>query len=383
MITQNHVDKRDMTLMQLAHYFITVENYTPIVVKGVKNEIWLENTDAPYKIIRINGNYIHNKEQLDLDLFKIENIVKQVKRKTLSFSVRTLNILLDIGSTVEVRDGKKIETLYIDSNKDLKKNKQINNLYPELKDNLVDTTDGLEFVINVTNDINVKTAEENREYERVFSKKKNIVTELLIAINILLFLVSSIGTLTGKFDLPTMLALNKRAVVSGEIYRLITSTFMHLNIFHLLMNMYALHIIGSQVESYMGKSKYLTIYIFSGIIGSLLSCVVNGLSGWSLGASGAIFGLMGTLVYFGYHYRLYLDSALKTQIMPIIALNLLIGFMIPDIDNAAHIGGLVGGLFSTMALGIEKRSTKQDTINGTICSTILFIFLCYLVFFAR
>jgi len=132
MITQNHVDKRDMILMQLAHYFITVENYTPIVVKGVKNEIWLENIEAPYKIIRINGNYIHNNEQMNLDLFKIENIVRQVKRKTLSFSVKTLNILLDVGSTVEVRGEKKIESVFIDANKGIKKNKQINSLYPAL-----------------------------------------------------------------------------------------------------------------------------------------------------------------------------------------------------------------------------------------------------------
>lgn len=383
MITQNHVDKKDMTLMQLAHYFITVENYTPIVVKGVRNEIWLENIDAPYKIIRINGNYIHNDEQMDLDLFKIENIVKQVKRKTLSFSIKTLNILLDVGSTVQIHGEKKIETLFIDANKDLKKNKQINSLYPELKDNLVDTTDGIEFVINVTNDINVKTEKENIEYERVFKKKKNTVTYTLIAINMILYAISIFGLLTGKFDVFSALALNKTYVASGEVYRLITAAFMHENIFHLLMNMYALNIIGGQVESYIGKKKYITIYLFSAIVGNLLSCVVNGATGWSLGASGAIFGLMGSLLFFGYHYRLFLDSALKTQIIPIIVLNLMIGFMLPNIDNAGHIGGLVAGLFSTMALGIENRSTKQDTINGIICSSILLIFLCYLVFFAR
>ena len=81
--------------MQLAHYFITVQNYTPMVVRGAEGEIWLENINAPYRIIRINTNYIHNNEQLDVDLFKIKGIIKQVKRKTLSFKVPTLNILLD------------------------------------------------------------------------------------------------------------------------------------------------------------------------------------------------------------------------------------------------------------------------------------------------
>lgn len=383
MIDSSVINKKDLILMQLAHYFITVENYTPIVVRGVQNEIWLENIDAPYKIVRINANYVHNNEQLDFDLFKIKNIVKQIKKRTLSFKVKTLNILIDVGSNVEARTDKSIESIFIDAEKDLKKNKEINTLYPELRNNLVSDKNGFEFIINVTNDINIKTEKDSKEYENVFRKKKNIITYTLIALNIILFILATLGELTGSFDLFTALSLNKGYVLSGQIYRLITSMFMHENLFHLLMNMYALFIIGTQVESYIGKFKFTTIYMFSGIIGGLLSCVVNGLNVWSLGASGAIFGLMGALLYFGYHYRLYLDNALRTQIIPLIALNLMIGFIFPNIDNAAHIGGLVGGLFSSMALGIKNRTTATDTVNGTICSLILFMVLSYLVFFAR
>ena len=371
------VNKKDQILMQLAHYFITVENYTPIVVRGVQNEIWLENIDAPYRIIRINTNYIHNNEQFNYDLFKIKNIVKQVKRKTLSFSVKTLNILLDVGYNVDLKNSDKIDCISIDSSKSLKKAKDLNKLYPDLKENLLDTKDGIEFLINVTNDINKKTEKETKEYERVFKKKNINLTYIFLAINILIYIIGTVGSLTGKFDLYTALALNRHYVAKGEIYRLITSSFTHESIFHLLVNMYALYIIGTQVETYFGKAKYAGIYLFSAVIGSLLSCVVN--TGWSLGASDAIFGLMGALVYFGYHYRLYLDNALKTQIIPIIIINLAIGFLIPNIDNAAHIGGLIGGLFITMALGVDKKSSTQDRINGAICSLILFIFLAYIV----
>lgn len=383
MISNASVDKKDLLLMQLTHYFITVENYTPIVIKGVQNEIWLENIDAPYKIIRINANYVHNNEQLDFDIFKIKSIVKQIKKKTLSFSIDTLNILLDVGSNVNPRVDNKIESIFLDFNKDLRKNKQLNSMYPELKNNLVDTKDGIEFIINVTNDINVKTERDSREYEQVFRKKTNIVTHSLIFLNIIMFIVSMIGQLSGKYDFYTMFALNRTYVQAGEIYRLITSMFMHENIFHLAMNMYALYIIGCQVESYIGKSKFTSIYMFSGIIGSLLSCVVNNGNTWSLGASGAIFGLMGALLYFGYHYRLYLDGVLRSQIIPLILVNLFIGFMFPNIDNAAHIGGLVGGLFSAMALGVKNKSSSTDRINGTICSLILFAFLGYLLFLAN
>lgn len=376
------INKTDQILMQLAHYFITVENYTPIVVRGVQNEIWLENIEAPYKIIRINGNHVHNNEQLDFDFFKISRIVKQVKKRTLSFSLNTLNILLDSGNTVEHRNTKNIDCVFLKENENLMKNKELNVMFPELKDNLVNSKDGLEFVINITNDINQKTTRDNIEYEEVFRKKDGLVTKFLMVMNIILFVVSEIGRMTGKFDLYTLLSLNQTYVHGGDVYRLITAGFMHANVFHLITNMYSLYVIGEQVESFVGKAKYLAIYFFSMVIGNLLSCLVNGPTGWALGASGAIFGLMGALVYFGYHYRLYLDSVLKTQIIPLIFINLMVGFMFSNIDNAGHIGGLVGGLFMTMAVGIKNKSTLQDTINGIICSVVVVAFLSYLLFFA-
>lgn len=377
------VDKKDQLLMQLAHYFITVENYTPIVVNGVKNEIWLENIEAPYRIVRINANYLHNTEQFNFDLFKIKNIVKQVKKKTLSFHIKTLNILLDVGNTVKPIEDKRIDSILLDFNKNIKQNKDINTLYPELKNNLIEAKDSIEFVINVTNDINNKTARDNAEYDRIFKKKKNIITYTFIIINLLVFVIGWLGILTNTFNLFDILILNKGEVINGAIYKLLTSAFTHEDILHLLVNMYSLFIIGGQVESFIGKKKFTTVYLFSAIIGSMLSCIANGMDGYSLGASGAIFGLMGSLLYFGFHYRLYLDNALKTQIIPIIVLNLAVGFITPSIDNAAHIGGLVGGLFSAMALGVDNHSTKSDRINGIICSTILFLFLLFVLFFLK
>ena len=121
----------------------------------------------------------------------------------------------------------------------------------------------------------------------------------------------------------------------------------------------------------------IVIYIYSGIVAGLLSSIIN--EGVSIGASGAIFGLLGALLYFGYHYRVYLGEALKRNIIPIIVLNIAIGFMIPGIDNAAHIGGLVSGYLIAMALGIKGKSQKQERINGIICSVLLIGFLLFLL----
>ena len=175
--------------------------------------------------------------------------------------------------------------------------------------------------------------------------------------------------------LYNMGAMNTDAVLQGEYYRLITSAFLHGGIFHILFNMYALYIIGPQLESFLGKGRYIIVYLFSALAGNLLSMLFT--SGISVGASGAIFGLLGSLLYFGYHYRVYLGTVMRSQIIPLIIINLLLGFMIANVDVAAHFGGLLGGLFITIALGIKYKSTKIEMINGWIVTLIFVAFLIY------
>ena len=103
-------------------------------------------------------------------------------------------------------------------------------------------------------------------------------------------------------------------------------------------------------------------------------------NGASVGASGAIFGLMGSLVYFGYHYRVYLGTALKSQIIPLIVFNLLLGAMMNNVDLAGHIGGLIGGYLITMGLGLKYKSSTFEKVNGFIVAIIYFIFLVAMAF---
>ena len=86
------IRKNEQIMMSLVHYFVTKENYSPINVQGVKDEIWLENLDGPYRVIRISCNKVINDEQYKFDLFKVQHIIKQIKKKTLSFKMNALNI---------------------------------------------------------------------------------------------------------------------------------------------------------------------------------------------------------------------------------------------------------------------------------------------------
>ena len=88
----------------------------------------------------------------------------------------------------------------------------------------------------------------------------------------------------------------------------------------------------------------------------------------------------GALLYFGYHYRVYLSAAMRSEIIPILILNLLIGFATPGIDNFAHIGGLIGGVLVSRAIGVKYKSTMGDIINGIIMTLIFVGFLSYMAF---
>ena len=373
------VSNKDELIMSLVHYFVTEENYTPINVQGAQNEIWLENLDGPYKIVRINSKYIHNEEQYNFDLFKMQFVIRQIKKKTLSLKMNVLNICLDLNNIVKINEeDKKISTINVSDIDDLKKNKILKKSYPKIETKNFTKTDSLMNIIHATEDINKKTAKENNKYEDIFKPKPIIVTKVIMFLCFAMYIATLLVNNNFNVALILLGANNRSLVLGGQVWRLLTSAFLHGNLLHLLVNMYSLWIIGSQVETYIGKWKFLVIYLLSAIMGSLFSIVFYANS-ISIGASGALFGLMGALLYFGYHYRLYLSNTLTSQIIPIIALNLLFGFTVPGIDNACHIGGLIGGYLSTMIVGLKYKSQKSENINGIIVYLLLVAFLVYVL----
>ncbi len=374
------INNKDELIMSLVHYFVTEENYTPINVQGAKNEIWLENLDNPYRIVRINFKYIHNMEQYNTDLFKMHFVMKQIKKKTLSLKMNALNICLDVNDNVKLdTEDKTIDSISVSDLNDLKKNKLLGKYYPKITTSKLKNTKNLDEIINATEDINKKTARENNQYEDIFKPKKIVMTKVIIAICVIMYFISLFITNDFTTSLVLLGANNKFLVMHGEVYRLITSAFLHGNLFHLLINMYSLWIIGSQMETFVGKTKFTIIYLLSALMGGLFS-VIFLKNGISIGASGAIFGLLGAFLYFGYHYRLYLSNALTTQIIPIVILNLILGFTITGIDNASHIGGLIGGYLATMIVGLKYKSSRSENINGLIVYTLLVVFLIYVLF---
>ena len=378
--------KNDEIVMKLIHYFITEQGYNPIILQGAKEEIWLENTEADYKIIRIVTNYIHNDEQLTWDLFRTKQIIRTIKRKMFSFNMNTLSIFLNLGENVHVKEQKNKNIMCVE----LRKMEDINN-YEFLIDSFPDidkigevTEHGLELFIKLTEEINEKNKKEATRVDEVFSKKKPIITYALIISNIIMFLMTVLsgGSL---FDISPNLLYEFGGLVNYgqmsspiELYRLITSMFLHAGIIHLAFNLYALYILGPQLESFFGKIKYILIYLLSGIIGGLTSMIFQQDTVVSVGASGAIFGLIGAFIFFGYHHRVYFGTVIKSQIIPLLLINLVLGFTMSGINMFAHIGGLIGGVLSAKAVGVKYKTTTSDNINGIIMLLIFTGFLIYM-----
>lgn len=375
--------EKDVLVMKLLHYFITDKGYNPIILRGVNNEIWLENMDAPYRIVRINTGYIHNKEQYDFDMFKTKKIMSRIKLKTFSFSMNTLSLFLDLGEDVELSSNDNIECIKVVDECDVSDSKLILDAYPDIKEKLSFTEKGVELFAKITNDINSKNVKDAKEVEEVFSEKVPYVTYGLIAINIIVFLLMYIVG-NGSEDVATLInfgALSTVLVKLGQYYRLITSAFLHIGALHLLCNMYALYILGKDIESFFGKVKFIFIYLISALAGSFVSMIFIDEYAVSAGASGAIFGLMGSLLYFGYNYRVTLNNSINRQIIPIILINLFIGFVGSGINNYAHLGGLLGGYLASTAVGVKYKTTKSEKTNGIIVLVLLFLFLIYMSFF--
>lgn len=379
METEVVLDDKNVLTMKLLHYFITEKNYNPIILQGVENEIWLENLEEDYKVVRIVSGYIHNNEQFDFDIFKTKRITKKIKRKTFSFDVKVLSFFLDMGDNVtkELNDDPKLLCINVKDEDDIKKSELIKNNFPDLSKKLKFTEKGFELFAKITGDINEHNRKDASRIEQVFKDKVPYITYFLITLNVIFYIIP---ILLGDYQwILNAGCVHGPSIRGGQYYRLLTGMFLHGSIFHIFFNCYALYIIGSQIESFMGKTKYIIIYLFSGIMGSLFSMTFGGATA-SIGASGAIFGLMGALLYFGYYYRVYLGNVLKSQIVPLILFNLILGFIIPGVDNFGHIGGLVGGLLITRALGVKDKTTTFEKGNGWIMALIFTIFIVYIAF---
>ncbi|MDP4126866.1 MAG: rhomboid family intramembrane serine protease [Bacillota bacterium] len=184
---------------------------------------------------------------------------------------------------------------------------------------------------------------------RVGKRSVPLITYVFLGINLLVFLLMSLTG--GSTDQRVLIAFGAKVnslIQAGEIWRFLTSMFIHIGILHLVFNLYALWSLGPLAEESFGHLRFSMIYILSGLGGSIASFLFS--TALSAGASGAIFGLLGALLFFSYQKPNLWKSGLGINLIVVILVNLAFGLLQPGIDNFAHLGGLITGTLTSVAL---------------------------------
>ena len=200
------------------------------------------------------------------------------------------------------------------------------------------------------------------------------VSKALIGINVLAFIAQQVvPSLQARFfligALPAPPSLPFIGVADGEYYRLLTAAFLHGSLLHIALNMYAIYLFGPPLEAALGRVRYAALYLVSALGGSAVSYAFNRPDGASLGASGAVFGLLGAFLVV--NRRMGRDTS---GVLVLLGINFVFGLIVDGIDWRAHLGGLIAGSLCALALAYApqaRRSLVQVAGLGLVLLAVL------------
>lgn len=203
--------------------------------------------------------------------------------------------------------------------------------------------------------------------------KKAPVTAILMFLNIAVFLLVEItgGSQNTMHMLACGAAYTPYVIEEGEWYRLFVCMFLHFGMEHLVNNMLLLFVLGGRVERTVGKVRFLLLYLMGGVTGNIISLILDVQkqeSAVSAGASGAVFAVMGAMLYLILRFRGRLEDLSGRQIFLMAALSLYFGFASSGVDNAAHVGGLIGGflLAAVLCIGmpLQRPTPAEENVSA-------------------
>ncbi|OES44660.1 hypothetical protein BA724_08785 [Domibacillus iocasae] len=362
--------RTDVIFWRLAYFLVVEQEYILVRLSQDRSEMLLENRSikeaAMIRLSRQNLGWAAGlRRDVEKTLWFGERFRKQAGKRKLSI----LNIIVSPHAPVDefsafikpAESGKmKVSTLLFTEDEVTGPLQQLETILspaPEHKD-----FDGAEDEATAYERAVLSHEVKRKEEEkRFFHYGKPFFTYIFTTFNIIMFLLMTLaGGSTNTEVLIQFGAKFNPLILEGEWWRFITPVFLHIGLLHLLMNSLALYYLGIAVEQIYGRLRFLWIYLFSGFTGSLLSFLLT--PNLSAGASGAIFGLFGALLYFGVTKPKLFFRTMGMNVLGVIGINLAFGFTIPGIDNAGHIGGLIGGF---LAAGIVHFPKKRRLLQQT------------------
>ena len=359
--------REDYIFWHMINIFTSKYDYSLVTMSEDQKEVWLENDqEKKFPIIRFMRYDFDWANMLKKDLQRTalngENIRKQlVKKEAAIFNIyisqfKPVDEYQSMIKSAINHQKTTITSTIIDSlswseelveiEKQLGKSMQVDEIPQEVEELQVQA---------IKNHVLSKAVSKRKEEQKVFNFGKPILTKIFLAIQIVVFILMEIaGSSESTVTLVEFGAKYNPYILEGDWWRFITPIFIHIGFLHLALNSMALYYLGSSVERIYGSVRFFAIYLFAGFAGVVASFVFN--TTLSAGASGAIFGCLGALLYFGISNKKLFFRTMGMNIIILLIVNLALGFVMPGIDNAGHIGGLLGGFLATAAVGLPKKS---------------------------
>lgn len=212
---------------------------------------------------------------------------------------------------------------------------------------------------------------ETRHFVGALFVRSSPVTFLFFGINIglfvLMWLAGGMGAMQADEEVLIGFGAKQNELIKNqrEYWRLVTCVFLHIGFLHIFFNNYALWVVGQEIERLYGSARFVVLYLAAGIAASIASYYFSPTHP-SAGASGALFGLFGVLGTFAFRYRKEIpgtiSSAIKRRVLPLILINLVFGFSVTGIDNAAHVGGLVAGALLCLIVPYKRPGENATAV---------------------
>lgn len=364
----NYLDKQNTFYWAVIYELVTKQQYEIISLSKDRTEVWLTNRKNTFRIKRENINF---SIRLKNDIIQMLGIYERLLSKRILRGKKIINAYVTEQLPVDDYEDA-ISSTQTSAAKQLGEVSHLLITEQSVEDELEVILKKFE-IDDISNFRQLLYAGEpwllnslaNYLYNRTEKRKKIVnhgkpyFTYLFLAIQCLLFLLMELSG--GSQNIETLIRFGAKYNVlidDGQWWRFITPIFLHIGFMHLLMNSVALYLIGIQVEKIYGSVRFFFIYMSAGIAGVYASYLMN--LSISAGASGAIFGCFGALLYVAIIYKDVLSKELMSSVIGIIGINLVFGILMSNVDNAGHIGGLIGGIIVAILVKTPSQISKKN-----------------------
>lgn len=369
-------------LYKLAVQFVSADNYDVLYVNDQGNEIWLEKKQGKTSnVVRLINQGFDWTNHLKKDIAVVFQKVKAMKRMLRGRIIEIHNIYISEHAPVDnwelLKKPMKLNTkqsismhLYYLSNSLYEEEKQ--RLANEVGVSITDTDLSLDIeekerkLVSYKQYLTQHVFDHQQQTKAVFSFGKPRLTYIILLLCIGMFLLLELNG--GSKNTETLIKFgakfNPAIIEDGEWWRIISSMFLHIGLLHLAMNMIAVYYLGSLVERIYGSIRFLIIYFLAGIGGGLASFAFS--VNIAAGASGALFGLFGALLFFGLYHRTIFFQTIGTNVLLLIGINIVFGFSVPQIDNGAHLGGLIAGFIASSIVHLPKHRELLKQLSALV-----------------